>query len=775
MPLMRSTLVILVAFALASCPRADPPDGGNGGGDTGGSGNGNGGAGAGGNTGGGGGSADLPPVQFPSTVPLLFGYELVDAYPGAPLFSIMDLAWPKGSTFPYALARNGYILHMFGGANRSIVLDFMAGTCPCDEGGALGLALHPKFNDATDPKPYVYVWYNHRPYETGGPSHQRLSRFTHDPVHDKFDPLSELVLVDQVEAKYVHNGARLRFGPDGFLYFTNGDDQRSDVTPQRLDYGLFSGIFRIDVDMQGGAVSHPPPRQPTDAVTQGYFIPNDNPFVGVPNANEEYWALGFRNPYSITFDTATGELWVGDVGDNWREEIDRVVKGGNYGWPIWEGNKHRNERVGHDAGTIMISTLQMPVYDYPHHELGDLAATMMGHVYRGTALPELTGKIIYSDWPTGRVWSLDPMTKKRTSLNESNSFLTKPVGFAQDPTGELYVIAWTKIFKLQRASTPHGVPLKLSETRIFKDLPTLQVSTSLMPYEIRSSLWSDGASKKRWVYVPAGATAKLTLNADAGTTDMSLPPGSLLVKQFDLPASAQPTGGRTKRIETRVLVVGTKDVYGVSYKWNHEGSDADLVVDGQDEQIADLNPLEARQWHFPSFGECWSCHRAENRVIAFRDQQLNYTLANGSNQLQALATAGMFDATSMQLARPPLADPTDATASIDARASAYFAANCSSCHHPGAAFLGGGTWNAMPGVAPQDRGLINAPHNNMPMANSFNMWNAPLVTPGNPMRSLLRARLNSLDPDLMMPPVGRRKVDPLATEIIDAWISSLPP
>ncbi len=768
------TLLVLAVLVLSACPNGDPDGGTGGGGNAGGVAAG-GGSGGGGANGGGGGTVDLPPAQFPSTVPLLFGYELVDAYPGAPLFSIMDLAWEKGSQFPFALARNGYILHLFGGANRSIVLDFMQGTCPCDEGGALGMALHPKFNDTTDPKPYVYVWYNHRPYETGGKSHQRLSRFTYDRVHDKFDPASELVLVDQTEEGYVHNGARLRFGPDGFLYFTNGDDQRSDVTTQRLDYGLFSGIFRIDVDMQGGNISHPPPRQPTDAVTQGYYIPNDNPFVGVPNANEEYYALGFRNPYSITFDSMTNELWVGDVGDNWREEIDLVVKGGNYGWRIWEGTKLRNEVPGLDAGTIQHGTLQMPVYDYPHHELGDMAATMMGHVYRGTAMPELVGKIIFSDWPTGRVWSLDPMTKKRTSLHEAFNFLTKPVGFAQDPSGELYVIAWTKIFKLQRASAPHGVPAKLSETRLFRDLSALQPSSSLLPYEIRSPLWSDGAKKKRWVFVPPGATAKLVQNADAGTIDTVLPPGSMLVKQFDLPDSAQPTGGRSKRIETRVLVVGEKDIYGLSYKWNPEGTDADLVTEGQTEMIDDLNPLEKREWHYPSFGECWSCHRAQNRIIAFTDRQLNYALQNGQNQLQAMALAGAFDQSTMQHARTPLADPADTSASIEDRASAYLAANCSGCHNPGSAFLGGGTWNALPGVAPQDRKLLNVRHNNMPMAQSFGLWNAPLVKPGDPMFSILRARLNSTDPDLMMPPVGRRKVDTVGVAVIDEWIRSLPP
>ncbi|MBL8950963.1 MAG: PQQ-dependent sugar dehydrogenase, partial [Myxococcaceae bacterium] len=649
----------------------------------------------------------------------------------------------------------GSIIRLRDGGRREVCVDFEAQCAQEAEGGGLGMALHPKFNDATSPQPYIYTWYSYEPTMA-----LRLSRWTYHPDTGKCD--SELVMIQQAEGTRQHNGARIRFGPDGFLYFGNGDDVRRDETTQKIDGALFSGIFRIDVDMVGGTVSHAPPRQPLDAVTQGYFIPNDNPFVGVPNANEEYYALGFRNPYAFTFDRTTGTMYMGDVGETWREEINVVEKGGNYGWPFFEGNKRFN------PGMPTLGTLKMPLYDYPHHEVADISATMMGFVYRGSALPELTGKVIFSDWPAGRIWALDPATATRQSLFEWNSPLTSPVGFGQDAAGEIYVIAWNTIRRIERAPMPHGLPMKLSETRFFKDLTTLVPSSALKAYTIRSPLWSDGAAKQRWAYVPSGSRA--AMQPDGG---LELPPGSMLVKQFDLPADAQPTNGRTKRIETRVLVVGTDDVYGVSYRWKHDGSDADLVFDPANERIDDVNPAETREWHYPSSGECWSCHRAENRVLGFNGGQLNFALGDGTNQLTALATGGMFDMATLQNALPPLADPSDTTASIEARASAYLAANCSGCHHEGAAYLGGVSWNASPGVAPQDRGLINAEHHNYPMAGVFGLISAPLVKPGDPEGSILFHRIKSADKDLMMPPVGRYRVDPVGVQVIGDWIRSL--
>ena len=703
---------------------------------------------------------DLVPTAFPEATPLLFGYTLEDAFPGTFLSGAMDMEWIAGSPQPFVLQRGGHIVRLHGDGTRDLILNFETQVAQRGEGGTLGFALHPKFADAVAPKPYVYIWYNAE--IGGGVTHQRLSRFTYNAVTKLFDVNSQLIMVDQTESFTEHNGARLRFGPDGYLYFGNGDDTRTDATAQKLDGGLFSGVFRIDVDQKGAGVSHAPPKQPLNCVTQGYFIPNDNPFVGVANAAEEYYALGFRNPYTFDFDRLNGNLWLGDVGDTWREEIDRVMKGGNYGWPHYEGNK--KVRVTNPT----IGTLYAPTFDYTHASIGDLTAVAGMKVYRGATLPELAGKIVYSDWPTGRVWALDTAAGTRASLVESN-FTQAPVGWGQDLSGEVYMIAWSKILKLVRAPAPHAVPKKLSETNFFRNLSTLKTSSSLVPYSIKSPLWSDGAAKQRWVYIPVGQTA--TMNASGTVT---LPVGSMLVKQFDLPAAAQPVG-RAKRLETRVMVVGTDTTYGVTYRWNAAGTDADLVLEAAEEAIADAVPAEARTWHYPSQGECWTCHRAENRILAFRGEQMNFNLPDGTNQLTWLASQNVFDGASIASSPAPIADPSDAAETIDARAGAYLAANCSPCHHPGASYLGGGdTWNALPGVPAASRGLVNKPHHNFPMATALGLTNAPLVAPGNPGGSILMQRMKATDQDTRMPPLLRTKVDPLGVSVIDAWITAGP-
>ena len=698
---------------------------------------------------------DVPPVAFPTTTPHLFGYALEDAFPGTFLSGSMDIDWPLGSSQPFVLQRGGYIVRLLGNGARTVVLDFSNLVAMRGEAGALGMALHPKFAAAADPRPYVYVWYN----AEGNPTRNRLSRFTWNGT--TFD--SQLIMVDQIETSTEHNAAHVRFGPDGFLYFGNGDDTRNTVTTQKLDGGLFSGIFRIDVDQKGGGVSHEPPRQPQNATTQGYYIPNTNPFAGVAGACEEYYALGFRNPYSFNFDRANGTLWQADVGDSFREEVNQVVSGGNYGWPFFEGNRPNA------AGNVTIGAYYPPKYDYTHASIGDLAAVIGGYVYRGSALPGIVGKYIYSDWPTGRVWALDTTTGKRTSLLESN-WQNAPVGWGQDAAGELYLIGWSKILKLV-AAPPHTVPLKLSQTGIFRNLETLKVPSAIQPYAIKSPLWSDGLAKQRLVYVPAGSTAAMTASGE-----VTFPPGSMLVKQFDLPANARPTGGRSRRIETRVLVVGTDTTYGVTYRWNQQGTDADLLLEPADETIVDATPAETLTWHYPSAGECWSCHRAENRVLGFRGEQLNFPVVQGGpGQLQALATAGVFSQGSIASAPAPMADPADGAELIEARASAYLAANCSSCHHPGASYLGGGdTWNALPSVLPNSRGLVNKLHSNYPMASGLGMPDSPLVAPGNPGNSILLARMKSVDGDLRMPALGRTRVDPVGVAVIQAWIQQLP-
>lgn len=222
-------------------------------------------------------------------------------------------------------------------------------------------------------------------------------------------------------------------------------------------------------------------------------------------------------------------------------------------------------------------------------------------------------------------------------------------------------------------------------------------------------------------------------------------------------------------------MAGSETVYGLTYRWNADGTDAELVSEPSDEGIQDAAGQQSRTWHFLDFGQCWSRHRVDNRVLGFTPQQLDLTTSDGTEQLAALAARGVLDPASIAKMTPGLARPSDPAASLDARAGAYLEANCSSCHHPGASFLGGETtWNARSGVPVAARGLIGARHHNVPMARALNLAAAPLVDPGNPSGSILMARVKSRDPDLRMPPLASNMVDQDGVRLLEQWISSLP-
>lgn len=703
-----------------------------------------------------------PPIvrrDFPLEVPELGGYGLAEYFPDTMKLTIpAAVAWPTApGAVPLVLERMGSVVRMENGLRRSL-LDFTGEVALEGEGGALGMALHPQFGDGSGPRPYAYFWYNAK----GSPRNvQRLARYTWSVASQSFDPASRLVMIEEEEQHTEHNAGRVAFGKDGFLYFGNGDDLDAS-NHQTLGRALFAGIFRIDVDSDP-ARSHAIPRPPAGGFSTGYMIPNDNPFVG-QGGLEEFYALGFRNPFMFSFDRETNDLWVGDVGDSFREEIDKVERGGNYQWPVREG-----ELVRAPGGALTIGAGRDPIFAYSHHEMGDLSAIFGGFVYRGRAMPELVGKYVYSDWPSARIWALDPGRAgggptKATLV--ASQWERVPMAMTEDNDGEIYLVHYRGIARLVRDPAPQDVPRRLVETKIFEDLGTMKVADGFLPYRINSPLWSDGATKQRWISVPPGE--KVTVAKDGS---LVFPVGTRFVKQFDLPEGVKPRN-RSRHLETRVLVVGRTTTYGLSYRWNAEGTDASLAPEGFDEAIVDEATGVARTWHTPSFGQCWSCHRADNRVLGFTRRQIEL-----EGQPRAFADKGLFDPSLLAAWPAALPSPGDAARSIEERALAYLAANCSSCHHEGASYTGGDqTWIASPDVPLAARGLVGAPNHNYPVASALGLTqgNAPLVKPGDPKGSLLVRRLETQDHDLMMPPLGKNVVDAEGAKLISDWVASMP-
>ncbi|MBI2723866.1 MAG: PQQ-dependent sugar dehydrogenase [Chloroflexi bacterium] len=276
---------------------------------------------------------------------------------------------------------------------------------PDQEEGLLGLAFAPDF--ASSRRFYVY-------YTAGSPRHNRISRFIAGGA--TADAGSEQVVLDLPEKRFPnHNGGALAFGPDGMLYVGVGDGGGSgdpDRNGQNLN-SLFGKILRIDV--RG----------------DGYAVPADNPFARGGGLGEIF-AYGLRNPWRLTFDTVTGQLWTGDVGENAWEEVDRVVSGGNYGWSAMEGahcfDRVACERTG--GGKLL------PRAEYSH----DFGCSVTGgYVYRGATMPELDGWYIYGDFCSGRVWAVDIATDASAAIPLADTGASISA-FAQDAAGEVYVV-----------------------------------------------------------------------------------------------------------------------------------------------------------------------------------------------------------------------------------------------------------------------------------------------------------------------------------------------
>jgi glucose/arabinose dehydrogenase len=284
-----------------------------------------------------------------------------------------------------------------------------------NEEGFLGLAFHPNYKKNGE----FFVFYTSKKAKlTNIVSRFRVSK--DDP--NKADPDSEEVLLKIEKPFWNHDGGTLCFGPDGYLYLTHGDggDANDPFKNGQNLKTLLGKVLRIDVDHKDAG--------------KNYAIPKDNPFAGRDDARGEIWAYGLRNIWRMSFDKKTGVLWAGDVGQNLYEEIDLIVKGGNYGWSVREG-LHPFGKTGVGPGKDLIE----PIWEY-HHDLGK--CIIGGHVYRGPRLPELDGHYLYADYVTNKLWALRyDESKRRVVSNRPLKASGVPVlSFGEDEKGEVYTV-----------------------------------------------------------------------------------------------------------------------------------------------------------------------------------------------------------------------------------------------------------------------------------------------------------------------------------------------
>jgi uncharacterized repeat protein (TIGR03806 family) len=328
----------------------------------------------------------------------------------------------------------------------------------------------------------------------------------------------------------------------------------------------------------------------------------------------------------------------------------------------------------------------------------------------------------------------------------------------------------TKAFLRMPDHADGPLPLLLSRTGAFRNSDHLAPDPALIPYDLNVSFWSDGASKSRWVAIPTDRKIKFS-----PTDEWSFPDGTVFVKHFELTTDETRPSVR-RRLETRLLVRDASGgVYGATYKWRADQSDADLLTTNLTEAILIRTSTGVRTqlWYYPSRQDCLVCHTANaGGVLGVKTRQLNrrFTFPSGisDNELRAWNHLGLFDP-GLDENRlpdlPSLARADDATRSLEDRARSYLDANCAQCHRPQGTVA---SFDARYSTPLTKQELIEGP-----VLINEGIDGARLIAPNDIWRSILFMRINSLEA-IKMPPLAHNELDQQAVALIRQWIESLP-
>ena len=618
------------------------------------------------------------------------------------------------------------------------------------------LAFHPDFAKNR----YCYVCYIKGGNLEDGSHIARFRVSDTDPP--TIDPASETTIITWLSGG--HNGCCLKFGLDGCLYISTGDGSGPNPPDSRRAgqdvSNLLSCILRIDIDHADDG--------------KNYRIPADNPFVDLKGARGEIWAYGFRNPWRMSFDRKTGDLWVGDVGWELWEMLDRVERGGNYGWSVVEGRQSTNPEWPRGPTPIL-----PPTIDVPHSESSSITD---GLTYYGTRLKELHGHHIYSDYDTGKFWSFRYEKGKVVDHRELADTTHRVVGFGEDNDGEMYFLDHVsgtihRLVPNPQEDLSATFPRKLSETGLFTSVTKQTPSPGVIPYSINAEPWADHAVSERLVAIPNELSIPNFFPIKAVGASSTFPKDSVLVKTLSLDMQHGNPSSRL-RVETQILHFDGVDWQTYTYQWNDEQTDAVLLAAPGADQTFDIVDAAApggkrqQTWRFSGRAECQRCHNKwSGSALGFIPAQLNKDHnydGSSASQLDTLAHIKIFETPLPTEKRPQLANPRDSSAELDGRARAYLQTNCAHCHRMHA---GGSVIAQMHYDLPLDKtNMVGA----RPSQGTFGIHAAQVIAPGDPFRSVLLYRMAKLGGG-RMPHIGSTEVDRAGFELIYDWLRQMPP
>jgi uncharacterized repeat protein (TIGR03806 family) len=651
---------------------------------------------------------------------------------------------PNDSTYWYVVQQTGQIIRFANtGAAGRVVWATIPGVARVGtESGFLGMTFHPNF--PTDNR--VFVSYN---AQNGGQLVSRISSFTTSNNGDTFNSGTEQILLTVNQPDDNHKGGDIAFGTDGNLYIGFGDGGSAD------DFG--TGHNAIGNGQYRGTLLGKMLRITIGAAGQPYTIPGSNPFAGGAMAVNgacsgncpEIYATGFRNPWRWSFDKVTGEMWVGDVGQNEWEEVDRVVLGGNYGWRCREGAHSFSGNCGN------FGPYTDPVAEYDHNAG---FAVSGGYVYRGTQIPALVGRYVFADYATGTLWTVpntqNPTLRVTSGLNTGYSVSS----FGQGNDGELYIVDYTqgRIGKIVQGAGGGGrvIPTQLSATGCVVAASPQQPASGLIPFAPNAPFFSDSSVKNRWMALPNGTQFTVETN-----NDFTFPIGTVMMKNFTL---------GTTLVETRLFMRHNDGSWaGYTYEWNAAGTDATRVIGGKTVTV------NGATWDFPSEAQCLVCHTAVAgrtlgpEVGSFNGDLLYPTTGRTANQLTTHNTIATL---TPLLTQPPSALPVIpnpfGAAPLAERARAYLHANCSYCHQPG------GPTSVNLDFRYTTTLLATNSCDVAPSAGDLGIANARRIALGDASRSVVVARINRLDA-FAMPPLMRHTIDTAGVQLLTDWVNGL--